>query len=71
MQLSSGIAYHNYLAGRHFILSWGEDSVHIASWINIFVITLIFIDLLKLNHSTKTKKEDLEQIKKEISTLTK
>ena len=38
MQLSSGIAYHNYLAGRHFILSWGEDSVNIASWINLFVL---------------------------------
>ena len=48
MQLSSGIAYHNYLAGRHFILSWGEDSVNIASWINIFVLTFLFYQILKL-----------------------
>jgi hypothetical protein len=48
MQLSSGIAYHNYLAGRHFIISWGEDSVNIASWINIFVLTFIFCQVLKL-----------------------
>ena len=48
MQLSSGIAYHNYLAGRHFIIALGEDSVHIASWINIFVLTFIFCQVLKL-----------------------
>ncbi len=48
MQLSSGIAYHNYLAGRHFILALGEDSVNIASWINIFVLTFLFYNLLKL-----------------------
>lgn len=48
MQLSSGIAYHNYLAGRHFIISWGEDSVNIASWINIFVLTFLFQQILKL-----------------------
>lgn len=47
MQLSSGIAYHNYLSGRHFILALGEDSVHIASWINIFVLTYLFIQILK------------------------
>ena len=48
MQLSSGIAYHNYLAGRHFIISWGEDSVNIASWINIFVLAFLFHQILKL-----------------------
>lgn len=49
MQLSSGIAYHNYLAGRHFILALGEDSVNIASWINLFVLTVLFLDILKLS----------------------
>ncbi len=49
MQLSSGIAYHNYLSGRHFILALGEDSVHIASWINLFVLTVLFLDILKLS----------------------
>ena len=48
MQLSSGIAYHNYLSGRHFILAFGEDSVHIASWINIFVLCTLFYNILKL-----------------------
>ena len=48
MQLSSGIAYHNYLSGRHFIVSLGEDSVHIASWINLFVLTFLFYQVLKL-----------------------
>lgn len=48
MQISSGIAYHNYLAGRHFIEALGEDSVHIASFINIFVLTFLFIQILKL-----------------------
>ena len=48
MQLSSGIAYHNYLSGRHFIVALGEDSVHIASWINLFVLATVFLDLLKL-----------------------
>jgi Gpi18-like mannosyltransferase len=51
MQLSSGIAYHNYLAGRHFILAFGEDSVHIASWINLVVLTVLFLDILKLPSS--------------------
>ena len=48
MQLSSGIAYHNYLSGRHFIVALGEDSVHIASWINLAVLTILLLDILKL-----------------------
>ena len=48
MQLSSGIAYHNYLSGRHFIVALGEDSVHIASWINLFVLLILFLSILKL-----------------------
>ena len=56
MQLSSGIAYHNYLAGRHFILAFGEDSVHIASWINLVVLTVLFLDILKLPSSGSMEK---------------
>lgn len=69
MQLSSGIAYHNYLAGYHFIKAFGEDSVHIASWINILVLTIIFLDLMKLEVINKTKEQELEEIKNELSNL--
>lgn len=48
MQLSSGIAYHNYLAGRHFFEFLGEDSVNLAVWINIAVLTILFYNILKL-----------------------
>ena len=60
MQLSSGVAYHNYLAGRHFILALGEDSVHIASWINIFVLTVLFLDILKLESDKSLQEKALE-----------
>lgn len=55
MQLSSGIAYHNYLAGRHFIISFGEDSVNIASWINIYVLVFLFYNILKLQTEGSVK----------------
>lgn len=48
MQLSSGIAYHNYLAGRHFFEFLGEDSVNIAVWINVAVLIILFYNILKL-----------------------
>lgn len=65
MQLSSGIAYHNYLGGRHFIIALGEDSVHIASWINIFVLSFLFCQLLKLP-SEGTMEEFAEKYKRKI-----
>ena len=68
MQLSSGIAYHNYLSGRHFIVAFGEDSVHIASWINIFVLSFLFYQLLKLP-SEGTMEEVAEKYKREIETF--
>lgn len=71
MQLSSGIAYHNYLAGYHFIKALGEDSVHIASWINIAILTVIFLDLMKLETINKSKEEELIEIKNEINELEK
>ena len=67
MQLSSGIAYHNYLAGRHFILALGEDSVHIASWINLAVLTVLFLDILKLP-SLGTMESCAEQLKVNLTT---
>ena len=71
MQISSGIAYHNYLAGYHFIGALGEDSVHISSWINIIILTIIFLDLLKLDRVNKTIEEELLDLKKEIEELKK
>ena len=68
MQLSSGIAYHNYLGGRHFIVALGEDSVHIAAWINIFVLSFLFCQLLKLP-SEGTVQEFAEKYKREIVEL--
>ena len=76
MQLSSGIAYHNYLSGRHFILALGEDSVHIASWINLAVLTILLLDILKLPskgrlsdcaqaYIVKEEKECIQQNEKE------
>lgn len=69
MQISSGIAYHNYLAGYHFIGALGEDSVHISSWINIAILTIIFLDILKLERINKTKEEELLDIKRELEEL--
>lgn len=61
MQISSGIAYFHYLAGYYFIESWGEGSVHIAAFINIYVLYTIFMELLKLEHSDlKRSKHDHE-----------
>ncbi len=71
MQISSGIAYHNYLAGYHFIGALGEDSVHISSFINILILTIIFLDLLHLEQVKKSKEEQLIDIKNEIQQLKK
>ena len=71
MQLSSGIAYHNYLSGRHFILALGEDSVHIASWINLAVLTVLFLDILKLpsqgNMESFAKAYQANRVEEEVS----
>ena len=69
MQISSGIAYHNYLAGRHFIEALGEDSVHIASYINIFVLTFLFVRILKLE--SEGSLQDVAGYYKNQITLTK
>ncbi len=65
MQVSSGIAYYHYMTGfsKYFIDVLGEDSVSIAALINLFVLALMFYDLMRLPH--KTRKEDLDEIKKE------
>ena len=70
MQLSGAIAYYHYLSGKYFIQSWGEDSVHIAAFINLFVFIIITYDVFKLDH-TGTFKKDIEQYDKEIEELKK
>lgn len=66
MQLSSFIAYYHYLSGykKYFIQALGEDSVHIAVFINIAVLTILFIDIFKADH--RSLKDDRELESKEI-----
>ena len=66
MQVSSGIAYYHYLSGNYFIQALGEGSVHISAFINLFVLIVIFYDLMKLDHSTKTKEEEVQELDAEI-----
>ncbi|MBQ8303742.1 MAG: hypothetical protein IJX79_02190 [Clostridia bacterium] len=51
MQIASGIAYYHYISGRYFIDPWGEDSVHIAALIIVFVLCFLFSHILKAEHS--------------------
>ena len=68
MQVSGAIAYYHYLSGRYFIHSWGEDSVHIAAFINLFVFGILMYDVFKLDH-TGTFKKDIEEYDKEIKQI--
>lgn len=63
-QVSGLIAYYHYISGKYFIEIMGEDSVTIAAFINLFVLTCMFIDLMKLDH--KTRKEDIKETEDEI-----
>jgi Gpi18-like mannosyltransferase len=68
MQISSGIAYYHYLSGYYFIQPWGENSVHIAAFINLFVLCVIFYDVLKLEHRDFSK-EDIISLEDEINKI--
>ena len=68
MQISGAIAYYHYLSGRYFIHSWGEDSVHIAAFINLFVFGVLMYDVFKLDHTGAFKK-DIEEYDKEIKQI--
>lgn len=68
MQVSSSIAYYHYLSGVYFIQSWGEDSVHIAAFINLFVLLVLTYDVIKLPHTNNFTK-DLESFDREIDEL--
>ena len=68
LQVSGGIAYYHYLSGVYFIQSWGEDSVHIAAFINLFVLMVMVYDVAKLPHKNSFK-EDIETFDEEIKEL--
>lgn len=65
LQISGGIAYYHYMSGfsKYFIDALGEDSVSIAAGINLFVLGILFYDLMKLSHISK--EEDLKNIQEE------
>lgn len=52
MQMASGIAYYGYISGKHYIGAWGDDSLHIATFIVIAVLSILFYDLLKAKRRT-------------------
>lgn len=69
MQISSIIAYYHYLSGYYFIDRWGEDSVHIAAFINLFLLISVFVEVLKLEPvddiltNTKQIEQEIEKLK--------
>lgn len=65
MQVSSIIAYFHYLSGYYFIDSWGEGSVNIAAFINIFILIVVGYDLIKMDCNPGFVKS-LETIDKDI-----
>ena len=77
MQISSAIVYFHYISfndgtaaygwHRYLINILGEDSVTIASLINLFIIGVMIHDLFKLDH--KPLKEEVEELDKEITQL--
>jgi Gpi18-like mannosyltransferase len=68
MQLSSFIAYYHYMMdfSKYFIDVLGEDSVTLAAIINTLVLSIVFYDLMKLEHDDLLPKKAKEQ-KPEIS----
>ena len=70
MQLSSAIAYYHFLSGKYFIQNWGEDSVHICSYLNLFVLLVMCYDVYHLEHDNLFNKE-IEEIDQEIESLKK
>ncbi|MCI2068695.1 MAG: hypothetical protein LKJ88_03880 [Bacilli bacterium] len=73
MQVSGGISYYHYLSGKYFISSMGEDSVSIASAINLVVLGVILYDLYHLEKGPSPKEESLlltkeaDDLKKQIN----
>ncbi len=57
MQISSGIAYYHYMSGFSiYILDiLKEDSVTLAAIINLVILSILFVDLMQLDHSPLMK----------------
>lgn len=57
MQISSGIAYYHYMSGFSiYILDiLKEDSVTLAAIINLVILSILFVDLMQLDHSPLKK----------------
>ena len=68
MQISSAIAYYHYLSGHYFIDVFGEDSVTIAALINLFVLGMLFKNLLSAERYT-TFNEEIAELDKDLNTL--
>lgn len=61
MQVSSAIAYFHYLSGfKIYIFDiLKEDSVTIASLINLFLLTMLFTDIMRLEQRKEESKDDI------------
>ncbi len=59
MQISSGIAYYHYMSGFSIYLIdiLKEDSVTLAAIINLVILSILFMDLMSLEH-TPLRKDD-------------
>ncbi len=68
MQISSAIAYYHYLSGHYFIDVFGEDSVTIAALINLFVLGMLFKNLLSAERYT-TFNEEIAELDNDLNTL--
>lgn len=57
MQVSSGIAYYHYMSGFSIYIFdiLKEDTVTIAAIINLVILSILFMDLMQLDHSSLIK----------------
>lgn len=69
MQLSSGIAYYHYMSGFsiYFLDILKEDSVTLAAIINMVILTVVFIDLMSLDHSPLLRKDKKKAMEKTLT----
>ena len=69
MQLSSGIAYYHYMSGFsiYFLDILKEDSVTLAAIINMVILSIVFIDLMSLDHSPLLRKDKKKAMEKALT----
>ncbi len=72
MQLASLIEYSNYLLGKYFFDILREDSVIFSALLNLAVLTILFIDITKMERIDKDDESDghIERCEKKNLTLT-